>query len=141
VDEVDCYIFQVKPKMPERTVALFDGIIWVDEKYLEVVKTYGRWITDVGVMRSKLLPFTMFETYREYVDGKYWFPTYSRSDDTTTVDKVEIPIRVVIKYSDFKPLGAASAAPAATSPATAPAPPTVPASAAPPAPSPKPPSS
>jgi hypothetical protein len=120
VDEVDCYIFQVKPKMPERTTALFDGVIWVDEKYLEVVKTYGQWVTEVGVMRSKLLPFTMFETYREYVDGKYWFPTYARSDDTTTIDKVQIPIRVVIKYSDFKPVGAAptAATPATTSPAT-----------------------
>jgi hypothetical protein len=119
VDEVDCYIFQVKPKMPERTAALFDGVIWVDEKYLEVVKTYGQWVTEVGVMRSKLLPFTMFETYREYVDGKYWFPTYARSDDTTTIDKVQIPIRVVIKYSDFKPVGAAANTPPAASPPAA----------------------
>jgi len=142
VDEVDCYIFQVKPKMPERAAALFDGVIWVDEKYLEVVKTYGQWVTEVGVMRSKLLPFTMFETYREYVDGKYWFPIYSRSDDTTTIDKVQIPIRVVIKYSDFKPVGAgAAASPAATSPATT-SPTATPSVAAPaPVPPPKPPSS
>ena len=140
VDEVDCYIFEVKPKIPERTVALFDGIIWVDEKYLEVVKTYGRWMTDVGVMRSKTLPFTMFETYREYVDGKYWFPVYARSDDTATVDKTEIPIRVVIKYSDFKPLGAGGAA-SPTNSGTASPLATAPAPAAPPAPAPKPPSS
>jgi hypothetical protein len=114
VDEVSCYIFQVKPKLPERTTALFDGVIWVDDKYLEVVKTYGRWITELGVLKSKTLPFTMFETYREFVDGKYWFPVYSRSDDTATIDKNDIPIRVVIKYSDFKPLGA-SAAPQPTS--------------------------
>jgi hypothetical protein len=118
VDEVDCYIFQVKPKLPERNTALFDGILWVDDKYLEVVKTYGRWMTDLGVMKSKTLPFTMFETYREYVDGKYWFPTYSRSDDAAMVEKTEIPIRVVIKYSDFKPLGTPTASPAQP-PATA----------------------
>jgi hypothetical protein len=117
VDEVDCYIFQVKPKLPERTTALFDGVIWVDDKYLEVVKTYGRWVTELGVMRSKTLPFTMFETYREFVDGKYWFPAYARSDDTATVDKSEIPIRVVIKYSDFKPVGAPTAPPGSTAPA------------------------
>ena len=41
VDEIDCYIFQVKPKMLDRTRGLFDGVIWVDAKYLEVVKTFG----------------------------------------------------------------------------------------------------
>jgi hypothetical protein len=111
VDEVDCYLFQVKPKVPERATALFDGVVWVDDKFLEVVKTYGRWVTDLGVMKSKTLPFTMFESYREFVDSKYWFPAYARSDDTATIDKSEIPIRIVIKYSDFKPLGAMSAIP------------------------------
>src|ERR1700676_1327899 len=120
VDEVDCYIFNIKPKLPERNAALFDGIVWVDDKYLEVVKTYGRWMTDLGVMRSKTLPFTMFETYREYVDGKYWFPAYARSDDTATVEKTEIPIRVVIKYSDFKPLGVMAPSPAVTPAASSP---------------------
>src|SRR5215470_7084476 len=120
VDEVDCYLFQVKPKLPERATALFDGVVWVDDKHLEVVKTYGRWITDLGVMKSKTLPFTMFETYREFVGEKYWFPAYARSDDTATIDKNEIPIRIVIKYSDFKPLPAAPAAPGApASPAPA----------------------
>lgn len=118
VDEVDCYLFQVKPKLPERANALFDGVVWVDDKHLEVVKTYGRWVTDLGVMKSKTLPFTMFETYREFVAEKYWFPVYARSDDTATVDKSEVPIRIVIKYSDFKPLTAA--APATAPPAPAP---------------------
>jgi hypothetical protein len=119
VDEVECYIFQVKPRLPERANALFDGVIWVDDKHLEVVKTYGRWVTDLGVMKSKVLPFTMFESYREFVDGKYWFPVYSRSDDTATVDKSEVPIRIIIKYSDFKPL-AAGTVPASTVPASDP---------------------
>jgi len=83
VDEVDCYIFQVKPKGVERQKAYFDGVVWVDAKYLELVKTYGRWVTDLGDVRSiPDLPFSLFETYRENVDGKYWFPNYSRSDDT-----------------------------------------------------------
>jgi len=112
VDEVDCYLFQVKPKVPDRANALFDGVIWVDDKHLEVVKTYGQWVTDLGTMKSKTLPFTTFETYREFVDGKYWFPVYSRSDDTATVDKSEVPIRIVIKYSDFKPLSVAAENPA-----------------------------
>jgi hypothetical protein len=113
VDEIDCYIFQAKPKVVERTKGYFDGVVWVDAKYLEVVKTYGKWVTDQGDMRAVAdLPFTLFETYRENVDGKFWFPNYSRSDDTLNLKGLEIPVRVVIKWSDFKPAAAAPQPPA-----------------------------
>jgi len=120
VDEVNCYIFQVKPKVLERQKAYFDGVVWVDSQYLEVVKTYGQWMTDLGPVHVvKDLPFSLFETYRENVDGKYWFPDYSRSDDTADVKGQQIPVRIVIKWTDFKPLPAASQAtvPTANSPA------------------------
>jgi len=120
VDEIDCYIFQVKPKMLERTRGLFEGVIWVDAKYIEVVKTYGKWVTEQG--DAPILaqyPFALFETYRENVGGKYWFPNYSRSDDTLHLKDQDVSIRLVIKWSDFKPLPAAppTAAPAPSSPA------------------------
>lgn len=118
VDEIECYIFQAQPRMVERVKAYFDGIVWVDTKYLEVVKTYGRWVTDQGDMRTiPDLPFTLFETYRENVDGKYWFPNYARSDGTLNLKGLEIPVRMVIKWTDFKPLPSAAQAP--TPPATA----------------------
>jgi hypothetical protein len=121
VDEIDCYIFQAKPKMVERVKAYFDGIVWVDAKYLEVVKTYGKWVTDQGDMHSVAeVPFSLFETYRENVDGKYWFPSYSRSDDTLNLKGVEIPVRIVIKWAEFKPIPAATPAP--ETPAVAPKP-------------------
>lgn len=120
VDEVNCYIFQVKPKTVERQKAYFDGVVWVDAKYLEVVKTYGQWVTDLGPVHSiPDLPFSLFETYRENVDGKYWFPNYSRSDDTVDLKGLQIPVRIVIKWTDFKPV---SASPPAATPANAPAP-------------------
>ena len=118
VDEVDCYIFQVKPKTVERQKAYFDGIVWVDAKYLEVVKTYGQWMTDLGPMHVvKDLPFSLFETYRENVEGKYWFPNYARSDDTAELKGQQIPVRIVIKWTDFKPvlLAPQAAAPAHSS--------------------------
>ncbi len=102
VDEVDCYIFQVKPKAVERTKAYFDGIVWVDAVYLEVVKTYGKWVTDLGDMRSATMPFSIFETYRENVDGKYWLPNYMRSDDTLNLKDVNVPVRLVVKWTEYK---------------------------------------
>jgi len=110
VDEIDCYIIDAKPKLLERAQALFQGVVWVDKQYLEVVKTYGKWVTDLGDERAPELPFTNFETYRENVEGKYWFPNYARSDDYLHFkDTGDIPVRVVIKWSDYKPLVAAMA--------------------------------
>jgi hypothetical protein len=123
VDEIECYIFQAKPRMVERVKAYFDGIVWVDTKYLEVVKTYGKWVTDQGDVHAVAdLPFSLFETYRENVDGKYWFPNYSRSDGTLNLKGLEIPVRLVIKWTDFKPLPSApqAAAPSAASNAAKP---------------------
>jgi hypothetical protein len=112
VDEVDCYIFQVKPKSVERMHPLFDGIVWADDKYLEIVKTYGKWVTDLGDEHSPTLPFSVFETYRENVDGKYWIPNYMRADDTLHLKDKDVPIRVTIKWSDFKPFESLPAKPA-----------------------------
>jgi len=103
VDEVECYIFQVSPRTLDRQHPLFDGVIWVDQKYLEVVKTYGRWITDLGEMHPPSLPFTIFETYRENVDGKYWFPNYSRAEGVYKMKNRDVAIRVTIKWTNFKP--------------------------------------
>jgi hypothetical protein len=139
VDEVDCYIFQVKPKMVERAKAYFEGVVWVDAQYVEVVKTYGKWVTEQGDTRGiAQLPFSLFETYRENVDGKYWFPNYLRSDDTLHTKEGDLPVRLVIKWTDFKPAGAVQSVPTmapspssgtspspspASSPDTTPAPP------------------
>ena len=132
VDEIDCYIFKVKPKVLDRTRAYLDGLVWVDTKYLEVVKTYGRWVNELGEVRSATLPFTLFETYRENVDGKYWFPNYSRSDDTLHLKDVSVPVRLVIKWTDFKMLPAPAGVTPSGAPATTPAPATPASSAKPP---------
>ncbi len=124
VDEVDCYIFQVSPKSLDRQHPLFDGVIWVDQKYLEVVKTYGQWVTDLGAIHPATLPFTMFETYRENVEGKYWFPNYSRAEGVYKMKDRDIPIRVTIKWTNFRPF------PPVPLPATAPATPAKPPAAA-----------
>ena len=127
VDEIDCYIFQVKPKRLERAKGYFDGIVWVDAKYLDLVKTYGKWVTDQGDQRMMpMLPFSMFETYRENVDGKYWFPNYSRAEDTLQVKDLMVPMRITIKWSDFRAPGAAPAV-AASPKAPVSAPPQTPA--------------
>jgi hypothetical protein len=121
VDEVDCYIFQVTPKTLDRQHPLFEGVIWVDQKYLEVVKTYGEWVTDLGGMHPPTLPFTIFETYRENVEGKYWFPNYSRSEGVYKLKDRDVPIRVTIKWTNYKPLAAVTVPNAPAAPPQQPA--------------------
>jgi hypothetical protein len=120
VDEVDCYLFQVKPKFLERANALFEGVVWVDVKYLEIVKSYGKFVTDLGDFHSPELPFSSFETYRENVEGKYWFPNYARSDDRLHFQDGDVPLRVVIKWTEFKPLTANPASVSTSAPASKP---------------------
>lgn len=105
VDEVPCYVFAVKPKRIEGGKRYFSGIAWVDDKELQIVKTYGR---PMGKKRNANSQYPKFETYREQVDGKYWFPTYTVSNDTLVFPDSVVPVKLVIKYTDYKRFGAES---------------------------------
>jgi hypothetical protein len=114
LDELSTYYFTVKPRALERAHAYFSGVVWVDQQDLVIVKTMGKWVTETGDVTASDLPFTVFETYRQQVGKNLWFPAYSRSDDT--IQAGDVPIRVIVKWSDFTPL---ASAPATDSPAPA----------------------
>ena len=46
--------------------------------------------------------FPRFETYREHIDGKYWFPTYTYADDVLAFPNGDIRMRMVVKYADYR---------------------------------------
>ena len=100
----------------ERARAYFSGLVWVDVQDLVIVKTMGKWVTELGDVTASDLPFTVFETYRQQVGKNLWFPAYSRSDDTFQAGNTSVPIRVIVKWTDFTPQ---ASAPAADSPAIA----------------------
>ncbi|MGO9095954.1 MAG: hypothetical protein ACLQGV_12095 [Bryobacteraceae bacterium] len=97
-DEIPCYVFAVKPKKMEKGQRYFQGEIWVDDRDMQIVKTYGRGVGIVG----KNNEFPKFETYREQIDGKYWFPTYTRADDTLDFESGPQRIRMLVKYENYK---------------------------------------
>jgi hypothetical protein len=101
VDEIGCYVFSVKPKKLVQGKRYFEGQAWVDDRDLQIVKTYGK---GVGVIkRSSDNQFPKFETYREQIDGKYWFPTYTHADDTLHFKNGDnVRIRMVVRYQDYK---------------------------------------
>src|SRR5215470_8388200 len=56
----------------------------------------------VGLVNKDTNQFPRFETYREQIDGKYWFPTYTRANDTLHFRDMDQRIRMVVKYQDYK---------------------------------------
>ena len=111
LDELNTYIFQVKPKQLSRTQKLFDGIVYVDDHDLAIVESYGKFVSELTGSGAQL-PFSMFEMYRENFQQKYWLPTYISSDDYSGSGDAELHLRLVMRSTDFK-LSAPSVAPAA----------------------------
>jgi hypothetical protein len=101
LDEIDTYVFQVTPKRMEQGQRYFEGSIWVDDLDLQIVKTYGKAVPDIRRGKQENL-FPRFETYRENIDGKYWFPTYTRADDRLRFSNREVRIRMIVRYSEYK---------------------------------------
>ena len=102
IDELSLYVFDVTPKVipdPKKSKErFFTGRIWVDDQDLQIVKTKGK-----GVPETKNNKFPIVETYREQIDGRYWFPTYSYADEELIFEKGEpLHIRMKVRYSDFE---------------------------------------
>jgi len=101
IDELDLFVFEVAPKvMPEAkkdVVRLFSGRIWVDDKDLMIVKSKGKAVPE-GKER-----FATMETWRENIEGKYWFPSFSSSDDELVFEKGQaVKMKVRVKYSNYR---------------------------------------
>jgi hypothetical protein len=111
IDELDTYVFDVTPKIladARRLAALkkskateryFQGRVWVDDQDLQIVKARGKGVPEFDQR------FPTFETYREQIDGKYWFPTYSYADDQLNFKSGQtVHLRMRVKYTDFQRL-------------------------------------
>ena len=99
VDELETHVFDVAPKVMPKKVSerYFQGRVWVEADDLQIVKVKGK-----GVPEGKQR-FPVFETYREQIDGKYWFPTYTYADDQLVFPGGQsVHIRMKVKYADFK---------------------------------------
>jgi hypothetical protein len=123
LDELNTYVFQVKPKELSRKRLFFQGVIYVDDHDLAIVETYGKFVSEIAGSGTKL-PFTMFDTYRENFQGKYWLPTYISSDDYIDLpDGGDLHLRLVLHSTNFKfNTSAPAAAPAASSSSVPPTP-------------------
>jgi TonB family protein len=101
IDELDLYVFDVAPKVtpdPKKTKdRFFLGRIWVDDRDLQIVKSKGK-----AIPETKTNKFPVVETYREQIDGQFWFPTYAYADDDLIFDNgTDMRIRMQVKYTNY----------------------------------------
>ena len=113
VDELDTYVFSAGPKTLEKGKHYFQGKVWVDQQDFQIVLVNGKTVPqDTRKGHEDLQP--PFTTYYEQIDGKYWFPTYTKaegvlhfagSDGTWRQD---VHMRNIVKYTDYKQFRATS---------------------------------
>jgi hypothetical protein len=104
IDEVNTYVFDIAPLKMEKGQRYFQGRVWVEDKDLQIVKTHGK---ATGLLKKKEdQAFPIFETFRENIEGHYWFPTYTRADDYLHFKSGQaVHIRLSVRYQNYKRFG------------------------------------
>jgi hypothetical protein len=98
IDELDLYVFDVKPKQIIKGERYLEGRIWVDDRDLQIVKVAGKAVPEIDDQK-----FPRFESYRENIDGKYWFPTYIYVDDVLEFKKgPSVHVRMTVRFTNYK---------------------------------------
>jgi hypothetical protein len=110
IDQVDCYVFEVAPKVIDKKIRRFDGRIWVDASALQIVVSDGRMVPD-DTRRGNADLHPPFITWRQQIDGQYWFPVYTKGEGMLHfaggygyMDQ-DVHIRETVKYADYKRFG------------------------------------
>jgi hypothetical protein len=109
-DEIDTYVFDIAPKTIVKGERYFQGRIWVDNRDFQIVKSCGKTVPDAiaNTKKKKNIQENLspkFVTYREQIDGQYWFPTYIRADDTLHFRNNDVHMREIIKLTNYKRFG------------------------------------
>jgi hypothetical protein len=107
MDDVDCWVLQVRPRQILQGQRLFDGMIWADKRTFSIVRMEGQAVPQIRTMKSENL-FPRFTTIRRPVDGDHWFPVTTWADDSLYFRTGPQRIRLTIRYSNYKKFGAES---------------------------------
>jgi len=97
----------------EKGKRYFQGRVWVDDQDFQIVKSHGK-AAFVQEKRFEGHLYSTYTTYREQIDGTYWFPTYSISDEqlhfpgTKHQPPQDVHLRIKIKFTDYKRFGSKS---------------------------------
>jgi hypothetical protein len=104
MDDVDCWVLQVRPRQILEGQRLFDGMLWVDKKGYNIVRMEGKAVPEIRTTKQENL-FPRFTTIRKPVDGRYWFPIGTYADDILQFRSGPLRERLRISYSEYKRFG------------------------------------
>ncbi len=104
MDDVDCWVLQVRPRQILEGQRFFDGMIWVDKKEYNIVRMEGQAVPQIRTTKTENL-FPRFTTLRKPIDGKHWFPVYTYADDTLHFKTGPQRERLRISYSNYRRFG------------------------------------
>ncbi len=107
IDDVDCWVLQVKPRQILSGQRLFDGMLWIKKDDFAIIRSEGQAVPQLHTAKEENL-FPRFTTVREPVDGKHWFPVFTYADDTLAFRTGLQRIRLQIRYSNYKRFSADS---------------------------------
>jgi len=103
VDEITAFVFSIRPKELQKNRQYFQGIVWVDDRDLQIVKSEGKQVPQDKTHHGQENLFPRFTTWREQVDGKFWFPTYTMANDTLYFSNgPPVHMKEVVRYTDYK---------------------------------------
>ena len=107
VDDLDTYVFDVAPKELVKGRKYFQGKAWVDQQDLQIVLVNGLSVPQ-ETRRGKEDLSPPFTTYYQQVDGKYWFPTYTKAEGNLHFAGAEgslsqdVHMRSTVRYTDYR---------------------------------------
>ncbi|HEY6291432.1 MAG TPA: hypothetical protein VI455_07725 [Terriglobia bacterium] len=102
VDQLTAYVFSLRPKQILKGKQYFQGMVWVDDRDLQIVKSEGKQVPEIKTKRGEENLFPRFTTWREQIDGKFWFPTFTLADDTLYFSSAPVHVKEIIRYTEYK---------------------------------------
>lgn len=107
VDDLDTYVFDVAPKELVKGHRYLQGKVWVDQEDFEIVLVNGINVPqDTRKGHEDLSP--PFTTYYQQIDGRYWFPTYTKAEGILHFAaqngalSQDVRLRTTVRYTDYK---------------------------------------
>jgi hypothetical protein len=107
VDDLDTYVFDCAPKTLVKGKRYFQGKVWVDQQDNEIVLINGLTVPqDTRAGHEDLSP--PYTTYYQQIDGKYWFPVYTKAEGTLHFAaqhgalSQDVHVKTTVRYTDYK---------------------------------------
>ncbi len=107
MDDIDCWVLQIKPRQILEGQRFFEGLLWVDKKEYNIVRLQGQAVPQIRSMREENL-FPRFTTIRKPIDGKHWFAMFTYADDTLQFRSGPQREKLTIAYTSYQRFSATS---------------------------------